>query len=236
MLQTWDQVRDQLGDWVGDWVESEVMKQIIQGRSKGDGGSFQADWCAIVAFFREVHGWKIPESFEIQERLAKSCGHVWSYKNVLAISDRPKEIHRDAEGRLHNENGPSISWRDGWSLYHWHGVSIPKEWVTGAPPSAKKALTWENIEQRRVACEIVGWKNILKELDAKLIDEDGDPEIGILLEAEIPDSGREKFLQVRCGTGRDFVLPVPRHLKTALAANAWTWGLKKREYKPEVRT
>ena len=176
------------------------------------------------------------EKFTVAETLAKTCGWVWWHENVLAISDRPKEIHRDAEGRLHAENGPSISYRDGWSLYHWHGVSIKKEWVTGQPPSAKEALTWENIEQRRAACEIVGWKNILKELDAKTIDVDDDPEIGVLLEANIPDSGKEKFLQVRCGTGREFVLPVPRNMKTALEANAWTYGLQDYEYKPEVRT
>jgi hypothetical protein len=92
------------------------------------------------------------------------------------------------------------------------------------------------MEERRIIIEHIGWVNILKELDTKVIDEDGDPEIGILLEAEIPNSGMERFLQVRCGTGRTFVLPVPRHVKTALQANAWTWGLEDYEYKPEVRT
>ena len=93
------------------------------------------------------------------------------------------------------------------------------------------------MEQRRAACAIIGWKCILEELDAKVIDEDGDPEIGILLlEAEIPDSGRERFLKVRCGTGREFVLPVSRHVQTALQANAWTWAIEDYEYRPEVRT
>jgi len=92
------------------------------------------------------------------------------------------------------------------------------------------------MEQRRAACEIIGWKRILEELDAKVIDEDGDPEIGILLEADIPDSGTERFLKVRCGTGREFVLPVPRHVNTALEANAWTWDMEDYEYRPEART
>jgi hypothetical protein len=107
------------------------------------------------------------------------------------------------------------------------------------PPSAKEALLWSNMEDRRIIIEHIGWLNILKELNTRVIDEDGDPEIGILLEAEIPDAvflGRERFLQVRCGTGRTFVLPVPPHVKTALEANAWTWGLEDYEYKPEVRT
>ena len=49
--------------------------------------------------------------------------------------------------------------------------------------------------------------------------------IGTLLEVDIPDIGREKFLRVLCGTGREFALPVPPDMKTALQANAWTFGM-----------
>jgi hypothetical protein len=185
---------------------------------------------------RDVIGVKVDEKFSIEEDLAKSCGWVWWHQNVLAISDRPSEIHRDNENRLHNERGASIAYRDGWSLYHWHGVSIPGEWVTGKPPTAKEALTWTNVEQRRAACEIVGWAKILDELHARVIDEDGDEEIGTLLEVDLPESGKERFLKVRCGTGRSFALPVPRDMKTAIQANAWTYGLNPKDFSPEVRT
>ena len=192
------------------------------------------------SFYRDVVGLNDPvfEQFRLFETLAKTCGFVWFHEDVLVISDRPEKIYRDMEGRLHNEKGPSISFRDGWCLYHWHGTAVPGEWVTGKPPSAKKALAWENIEQRRAACEMIGWKTILKELDAKMIDEDDSPEIGTLIEAKLPGvRGRmERFLQVRCGTGREFVLPVPPQVRTALEANAWTWNLKPAEYRPEVRT
>ncbi len=98
------------------------------------------------------------------------------------------------------------------------------------------ALTWKNIEQRRCACEILGWINILKELKAKTIEKDEDPQIGELVEVTIPDIGKEKFLRVECGTGREFAMPVPPEMKTALEANAWTWGLEAYQYQPEVRT
>ena len=198
-----------------------------------------SSWGAYVSFFRDVCGWEneILERFTIDEDLIKSVGWTWWHENVLVLSDRPKHIKRDAEGRLHCENGSSIEYRDGWALYHWHGVSIPKEWVTGKKPTASEAITWANVEQRRAACELVGWVNILSQLNAKTIDIDDD-DIGTLLEVEIPDSGKEKFLQVKCGTGREFALPVPRNMKTALEANAWTYGFDdvKQFIKPEVRT
>ena len=198
----------------------------------------RSDWRSFVSAFQDFgeNRHAIFASFDLDEALACLCGDVWWHENVLALSDRPKEIHRDAEGRFHNDKGSSVLYRDGWGLYYWHGVAIPHEWVTGSPPSAAEALTWENMEQRRAACEIIGWKRILEELDAKVIDEDDDPEIGTLLEADIPVPGRVRFLKVRCGTGREFVLPVPPHLETALQANAWTWDVEDYEYRPEVRT
>ena len=191
-----------------------------------------------MSFFRDVCGWKdlILEKFEVLETLVKSCGWTWWHKNVLAISDRPRVINRDDQNRLHCETGPSISYPDGWSLYHWHGVSIPAEWVTGKKPTASEALKWENMEQRRAACEIVGWASILRELKAKVINADADPEIGTLVECDLPDAGKERFLRVQCGTGREFALCVPPTMKTAREANSWTYSLPAQDLQPEVRT
>ena len=241
--KVWSQVGGKVGGLVSNWVNNQIWDQ---GSSKtpfayNEGvASLGCSHTSYFTFFRDVCGLELsPEILErisINEDLVTSCGWTWWHENILVISDRPKKINLDAEGRLHCENGPSIEYRDGWSLYNWHGVYIPKEWVTTKKPTAKEALTWEDIEQRRAACEILGWANVLKELDAKTIDEDGDPEIGTLVECSIPDSGKERFLRVLCGTSREFVIPVPRQMKTAIEANSWTWGLSSEEYKPEVRT
>jgi hypothetical protein len=45
-----------------------------------------------------------------------------------------------------------------------------------------------------------------------------------------------RFLRVRCATGRDFVLSVPLQMRTALEANAWTYGMNPEDYQLEVRT
>jgi len=204
------------------------------------GGNMWGAWECYISAFRDVLGIKLPqyEKYMAWEACAIEGGFRIMHDEFCIVSDRPEILRVDNENRPHCENGPSHKWRDGWSLYHWHGVKIPGEWVTGSPPSAKEAITWSNIEQRRAACEIVGWGNILKELNAKIIDKDEDEEIGTLIEAEVPDSGKERFLSVKCGTGRTgIVLPVPREMKTALQASAWTYGIDDLyAYKPEVRT
>jgi hypothetical protein len=188
---------------------------------------------------RDVLGWSDPvlECFEIDEALAKSCGWVWWHENVLSISDRPRTLNRDDELRLHCETGPAIMYPDGWGLWCWHGTVIPQEWVESKESlNLQTALTWENIEQRRAACEILGWNLILDQLNARTIDKHPNAEIGDLVEVDLPDSGRERFLRVKCGTGRDFAIPVPPDMDTAHNANAWTYGLDANELNPEVRT
>ena len=207
-------------------------------RNAYQGGNMWAAWASYLAGFRDVIGLDLPEhaSYAFWEEAAREGGFRVMHEEFCIVSDFPEYIRINNENRPHCENGPSHRWRDGWELFHWHGVAIPGEWVSGQKPSAREALTWSNIEQRRAACEIVGWANILAELDAKVIDKDEDDEIGTLLEVEIPDSGKERFLQVRCGTGRTFALPVPPEMRTALEANSWTYGLDKLDFKPEVRT
>ena len=115
---------------------------------------------------------------------------------------------------------------------------MPSEWITNRKSlTAKKALKWENVEQRRAAIEIVGWASVLEQLHAVTIDQDEDPQIGRLVEASIPDVGKEKFLIVECGTKRIFALPVPPDMKTALQANSWTYGVDEQVIRAlEVRT
>ena len=238
------QIKSQVKSQVASQVESQVASQVASAATNGYHGSLYAGWAAYISFLRDVCGWEnaVLERFEIDETLVRNCGWVWWHENILAVSDRPLSISRDAEGRLHSETGPSIAYRDGWQLHHWHGVSVPEEWLSRRDNLTPKiALTWENIEQRRAACEILGWSRILTELNAKTINKDGDPEIGELVEVELPEIGgkigREKFLRVQCGTKREFAIPVPPTMKTALEAQAWTWGLTEKTFaKPEIRT
>ena len=201
-------------------------------------GNHDAGWLSFYTYFQEVKGLDCVNKLQPLMDLAKCCGWVSFYDDVVVFQDRPEVIKFDDQNRLHCEDGPSIRYRDGFSIYSWHGVSIPAEWIENKQSLTPKiALSWTNIEQRRCACEIIGWARILRELNSKVIDSDVDPMIGNLLEVDIPDIGREKFLQVLCGTGRTFAIPVPPECKTALEANAWTFGVEPEMLRDlEVRT
>lgn len=205
-------------------------------------GHTESHWIAYYLFAEKI-GVEYPkensELLQCWATIAKSIGWWTPYEDHCFISDRPRVVKFDNEKRLHREDGLAIEYSDGWGIAAWHGTRIPREWILDKKSlTAKIALTWSNIEQRRAACEILGWVNVLNELQAKTLDRDEDPEIGELLEVEIPEIGTEKFLKVQCGTGRTFALPVPPEMKTALQANAWTFGIDdvRQFLRPEVRT
>lgn len=201
-------------------------------------GAHDAHWLAFYEYMRDVLNIAECNKLNGLINLAKYSGWVNAYEKFAIIQHRPIKISFDDQKRTHCEDGPAIEYRDGFSVYCWHGVRIPENWIKDKKSlTPTMALTWANIEQRRCACEILTWNVILQELNSKIIDENFDPQIGTLLEVDIPDIGTEKFLQVVCGTGRKFAIPVPPEMKTAMDANAWTYGFTNEEFiKPEIRT
>lgn len=173
-----------------------------------------------------------------EREIVASCGHYWPNRHFIMVSERPQAIRRDDAGRLHCETGPSVDYGEAFRIYSWHGTTIPADWIENKGKlDARTALKWNNVEQRRAACEIIGWSRILAELHAKRINKHDNPQVGELVEVTLPGSGKERFLRVMCGTGREFALPVPRSMKTAIEAQAWTWGIDANEFQiPEVRT
>jgi hypothetical protein len=202
-----------------------------------DGGNQWSAWTAYLSFFRHVAKLDIDYSkWKHYEALAKA-GPRYTHAKFCIVSDRPEWIKIDERNLPHSSAGPSHRWRDGFALYFWHGIRVPAAWIESpksVDPSA--ALTWKNIEQRRALAEIIGWKRVLEQLKTKIIDVDSDPQIGTLVEVDIPDAGRTRFVRVQCGTSREFALCVPIEMKTARQANAWTFGIEPDELNLEVRT
>jgi len=202
-------------------------------------GQQDAAWLSFYHVMKSLLGVKLDPRIDDMFALAEHSNWIKATGNIAFCSEKPVYITAtDDLGRAHCETGPYILYPDGWSTYCWHGTQIPRYFIENKEQlTPGVALTLPNMEQRRAACEILGWDKILTELNARVINEDGDPEIGKLLEVDLPDLGTERFLQVQCGTGRTFALPVPPEMETALQAQSWTWGMDEVNFfKPEVRT
>lgn len=197
-------------------------------------GQLYAYRLGFYEFFLDQFG--IGEDIRPLIDVAKAGGFIHLEKDRVIVINRPESIVM-SEGLLHNENGPSVRFRDGFEVYSWRGTRVPKEYIMEKDKlDPTLALTHENVEMRRVISEIIGWDRVLELLNPTIIDED-DQEIGTLLEVDIPDIGKERFIRVLCGTNRQFALPVPPDTKTAMGAQAFLHGMKLEDFMlPEIRT
>ena len=243
--QVWSQVRSQVESQVQSQVWSQVRSQVwSQVRSAAYnhfGGSFWASWSAYITFMRDVLGWRgsTLASFTIDEDLIRSCGWVWWHEDVLAISDRPCELHRDERGRLHNDKGPSIAYRDGWALWHWHGITVPDSVILRPEKITTAGIEKEqNAEVRRVMIERYGYGRYVAK--SQITHQD---QTGKLRKRRNRHGDEIAAVEVRNGTPepdgshKTYFLSVPPQCQTATEAVAWTYGMTVDEYKQlRVRT
>lgn len=208
-------------------AQAKRRQEITQNWHRYLGGQLWAGWNAWVTFFTRVCGLDLgakAAGAEAYATIAESACWWWPHREFIVVSERPTQIVRDERGRLHNPTGMAAMWPDGWGFHVWHGVRVPGEWIDGRDTLDPRAvLAHSNVEIRRAGMEIIGWDRALRDLSPRIVDEDPDPMIGTLLRCDLPGAPGSQFLRVRCGTGRDFVLPVPREMTTALEANAWTY-------------
>lgn len=147
------------------------------------GGQFWAGgwWYGLAwqTFMTDVCGLELNR--DLQERLtaavdvAMSACYWWPHKDFVVVSDRPSVINKDSKGRLHCDNGPSIAFRDGWALYHWHGTEVPRLVIESPELITVDMIESEkNAEIRRVLIERYGLSRFVTNSDYKVIHQDVD--------------------------------------------------------------
>ena len=157
------------------------------------GGSWWLGSVAWREFFRVECGLEFEDDTwdrHIAYRDANMAGWWWSHTGFTLVCDHPESIFiEETESNgwksrvLHNEDGPCVTFRDGWKLYSWHGLSVP-DWVI-ENPTVEKIFAEKNSEIRKAAIEVYGWPDFIKEAKLELVDANPDPHQGSLY--HVPD-------------------------------------------------
>ena len=189
----WKKKRGAVGGAVGgavdDAVDDAVQMVIDIAKKTGVtlswhdwlGGQFWVGgwywWgCAFTDFFFSFCKLKllkdIMERAEAYRKICESVNYIWPNREFIIVCDRPKAINRDADGRLHNSDGKSIEYKDGFGLYHIHGVKFTEEQHTKAKTATvQELLSWADIEQRSALLRDRKLEEMLKKAKAVIIDE-----------------------------------------------------------------
>ncbi|MBE8996665.1 hypothetical protein IQ274_00125 [Nostoc sp. LEGE 12447] len=161
------------------------------------------------------------------QSLSRFCGWISPFENLCIICDRPLHLRFDNENHLHAEGEPAIEFTDGYSLYSYHGVTLPEKYGKIHPQQwqATWLLTEENAELRRVLIQGIGYARICQELQA--IELDTWQEYTLLkIDADV-DEESIHLLKMTCpSTGFIHALRVPPNMKSAREAIRWVnWGV-----------
>jgi hypothetical protein len=231
-------------------VRMETMESMAEGMRAHVQASIRESvwaytWASGFAFYRFFDEYWAPNELHALAHFNEMVSGYWLGSEAAVIVRRPRLLTRDAEGRLHSEQGKCIAYRDGWGFYAWHGVRVPEK-VILAPEQLTRDdfLDASNVEVRRVILERMQERMqermgdvFVRELGGVLLDVG---ERGTLYEVALPHDDPERvarYVQVEdASTHRQYCLRVPPTVQTADEAVAWTFQLTGGEYRPAQET
>ena len=234
---------------VGKSVRASVWASVMDsvGASVRDSvwdsgyGQHDANWLGFYEYFKIACG--------LEKETQKLCG-LWGiaenagwflpHRHICWISERHNLLKRDAQGRLHCESGPALSYPDGFSIWAIHGVRVA-QYVIEEPQkiTLRDIASESNAEVRRVKIDRFGQSRYLLESGAKEIHHD---DFGTLYRADVPND--EPIVMVKVvnstpepdGSYKDYFLRVPPDMERARQAIAWTFEKQEHEYAPCIET
>ena len=112
---------------------------------------------------------------------------MYPFDDICFVCEKPSEIHFNTHKQLHNENGPTIKYKDDFEIFCLNGVKVEKKYVmtTADTLSVNTILKEENSEVRRELLRKVGIDNFIKKCKSKPI--------------EISDDGIYELYKVKLG-------------------------------------
>jgi hypothetical protein len=234
--QVWNQVRNQVGNQVGNQVENQVWNQKLEFINHGYGLGYWAGWFGFYDYFQKIGVVKHKPYDEWRDYISAGVWNTDWFENFVILTRLPTKTLLDERGRLHSLDAGAVQWADGLDNHFIHGVGFDQPiWrsVAKREISAKAAITLPNAEQRTVACTVLGYDTIIKELNAKKVDKLVRNSLHYsLYEIDLKDDRvPAKFIQVECATtGKETILRVDPQVKHCDEAVAWTFNLPVADY------
>ena len=181
--------------------------------------------------------------------LKDGAGWVFAFADVAYICDRAFIRTETRAGSmdtrfavrertvLHSDEGPAVSYSDGFVRWMWSGVPVAPEIITTPPDqiTLDMVLAQNNSESLSALLARAG-PQIWNDHRVIVIDRDRDgANDRRLVQLELRRRTVLVYLLVTCpSTGRHYALSVPPDCRTCGQAAAWTFGMTQSEYAPLI--
>jgi len=190
---------------------------------------------------RDELGVEISDNIDHFHTIGQHC--FWWYVDVntkkVYFSRKPVKIHM-VDGRLHNESGPSILFRDGFSVYSIEGLRVteqivmrPETMTLGEIDSEENNDLqsiminrwfypdehWAERFEGNPPKQTTGWLRYIDESGAIELDSDKNPYTQMPEILYSTKAGNR--LVVGCPTARMFSIGMPNNVRTCVEARDW---------------
>ncbi|MDZ8189879.1 MAG: hypothetical protein RMX96_34220 [Nostoc sp. ChiSLP02] len=165
----WIKLPNRIGKRLKDSLKTRLQFNIENIYSKCWQPNRHVTGISVYDFYFKVLNFDYDvEKFQHYQSLITECGWIFAFEKVAIICDRPLHLRFDNQNRLHAEGEPAIEYADGFSLYSYHGVTLPEKYGKIHPQQWQPQwlLSEENAELRRVLIQGIGYARICQELQA----------------------------------------------------------------------
>ena len=240
--QVYSQVYSQVASQVASQVDSQVDSQVARRlQNWWNHVMYGQHWAGYYSYYDAMERLGVTgiEAIRGQQAAARAAGWWWPCALFAVVTDRPEELHRDIQGRLHSPDGPAIRYRDGWGFHAWHGTRMPAGLCQG-DLTIERILREPNSEVRRCAVEMTGWDRLEAQLGTPVAScaDPGNPGRTLAL-YDVPDGLYEAPVRLvlmtngsldRSGAERRYGETVPAEISDPLSAQAWAYGVPRATY------
>jgi hypothetical protein len=143
-------------DWFAKHPYRDINKYFFESIGRG----------ALNDFYISVlNGDRDPIKWRAFQLLVAHCGWIYLFQNTCIVCDRPRILSLDSQLRLHAEGGPAIKFADGYSIYSYHGVTLPEQYGKIHPNEWQTPwiVSESNAELKRVLIQGIGCDRITHE-------------------------------------------------------------------------
>ncbi len=204
-----------ISDNIENNIEANIRAMELEWFGFSDNEASWLHWYLYQKYYFD-HGLLPKDKYsELLSSYIEMSIDAWAvyYSKDIAIVSRKPNVRRE-DGRLHSDQLPAVSFKDGYELYYLDGVHFEKDlWekVVSQTMSFKEIMAIEISDQRTVALKY-NPEAVIKE-NAKLVHVDGRNNELYLIEGQELNEELEFpkiwFLKMKCPTGRTFIEGVP---------------------------
>ena len=208
-LEAIDIIKARTGETKGDILAGQMY------------GQHDANWLGYYEYFWEVVGIEECHLIEGLIAIAKNCGWWNAYETFAVVQDKPVEIYRDEEGRLHREDGYALVYADGLTVWSIEGYRVNEQIVLRPETLTIDQIHGEtNADIQSIMIDRFGWDRYIEETNAKLLDSRHNY-VENTKEALYDCDDQGLRLLVTCPTGRVFSKGIGPDITSCKQAQAW---------------